>query len=82
MNWSDLFNNVQKFFSCFSCCYKRQIDKNKEIKKAVTFSLPKDRFYYSTYTNVVVNNKSYPVYKCYGDSQKQYIKVNNVYMEL
>ena len=61
MNWSDLFHNIHKFFSRLNCCYncyKKRIDTNKEIKKSVTFTLPKDRFYYSTYTNIIINNKS------------------------
>jgi hypothetical protein len=82
MSWSDLVNNIQKFFSCFSCCYKRHIDKDKYIKKTVNFTLPKDRFYYSTYTNIIVNDVSYPVYKCYGDTQSQYIKINNAYLKV
>ena len=90
MNWYDIFNNIQKFFSrlnsyccgCSSCSNKRQFDNNKELKKTVNFTLPKDRFYYSTYTNIIVNDISYPVYKCYGDYQSQYIKVNNAYIKL
>jgi hypothetical protein len=82
MSWSNLVNNIQKFFSCFSCCYKRHIDKHKKENIHVSFTLPRERFYYSTYTNIIVNDVSYPVYKCYSDTQSQYIKINNAYLKV
>jgi hypothetical protein len=71
---------IEKIFCCNSGRKRHLNNIPVSTSKRVSFSENSSKFYYLTYTNIIVNDVTYPVYKCYGNPYNQYIKVNDAYL--